>query len=300
MLYPELDSALEDQRPGGAVLNNQRVRIFTLGRFGVLLPDPRGDRMAIWRTRQSRQLLKQLLSARSHQCQVEELIETLWPDHDRIRGREYLRRTVMHLRRALEPGRPRYSRSTLVLSDRELLWLAVKDDGDLSPGVWLDAKCFEVTAVNALHRLECGLNARELCEFAIGLYGGVYLPSDLYCDWAEACRLRYRLLWLTLLFRYAESEIRQKKFLQALLVLEKLVEDDPDNEAATYWMIAVQALVGQRREALRAYARLAKNLSQALGAHPSLRLRALHEAVRNGEALDLWISQGPVRDALVS
>jgi DNA-binding SARP family transcriptional activator len=128
----------------------QGPRIFTLGDFRVL-PAQVGGQRTVWDGGPSNLLLKYLLSSPGYRSSSEKLIEELWPGATFDRGREYLRRQVMHLRRSLEPWRAQYAASYYLVTERESVALRVANG--VVDGLWVDANHFENLANEALDAL---------------------------------------------------------------------------------------------------------------------------------------------------
>lgn len=274
-----------------AIRTKEPLRIFTLGRFRVVLPEHTGGGEPAWSHPQSRTLLKCLVASPGHHLTSEQAIELLWPEGDPDSGRERLRDTLSKLRRALEPGRSAYHRSAYVLSDRASLRLIAHRQDEDADGVWLDADAFEHTAEAALAVLETGGDAHRITEAALALYHGPFLPMDRYSDWSRAPRQRYERLWSALVRRLAHVEAAARHLDRALRLLDRLIDIMPDDEDAIYLSMAIHAHAGRRGEALRIYQGLRTHLADTLGAQPMRELRLLSEAIRAGDAMDAALSR---------
>jgi DNA-binding SARP family transcriptional activator len=130
---------------------------------------------------------------------------------------------------------------------------------------------------------------------ALAVYRGHFLSVDLYSDWIVAARRRYQRLWTALLSGLARLELEGAHFDRAILLLARLVDDAPDDEAAVQHLMIAYAASGRRADALRAYHRLKVQLNAALGIEPSAHLRALEMTIRAGDP----VVSGP-RDVLVT
>jgi DNA-binding SARP family transcriptional activator len=231
--------------------------------------------------------LKYLLSSPGYRSSAEKLIDEIWPGALLDRGREYLRREVMHLRRSLEPGRRQYAASPYLITERQGIALRVANDAD--DGLWVDAVSFECLATDALEALDQGQRSTLASYEALALYRGHFLNMDLYFDWIVAARRRYQRLWTALVSALAELELEDAHFDKAILLLARLVDDSPDDEAAVRRLMVAYAASGRRAEALRTYHRLQVHLSAALDIEPCADLKALEQAIRAAQSMTDWM-----------
>ena len=254
------------------------------------MPPDSGNPKEAWTRPQGRALLKFLLVTPGYHCATELVIERLWPEVNLDRGREYLRRLVMHVRKTLEPDRPPYAASAYLVSDRESVGLRIGRTDDES-GIWFDAQQFEVLAGRALARCRRGEQMRDLGNAALDLYQGPFLPQDLYQDWLRPARQRYHLLWSTVVKRMAGVEVSDRQLDQAHLLLGKVVEAAPDDEDAVFRLMIVSAAGGMRVEALRLYEALRVELARTVASGPGPQLRSLRDAIRTGRSMDDWLAR---------
>jgi DNA-binding SARP family transcriptional activator len=263
-------------------------RVLSLGRWTVL---PGGRQVASWSSRQSELLLKYLISADHYRRRVEETIEEFWPAAPPRRGREYFRRSVMHLRRTLEPGRSSYAAPRYVLSDRQCITLQMKLAAPAdSAGIWLDAHEFEELTTKVLSGLQCNELLRDAANRALELYRGPFLIHDPEYGWAVRARDHYQRIWTVLVSGIARAETAQKNFDRAILLLGKLVDACPDDEDATHRLMVVYAATGRRGQALRLFDNLRRHLSESLDAAPGEVLTRLSAAVRAGDSMEQWLA----------
>jgi DNA-binding SARP family transcriptional activator len=270
---------------------DRRLSIYTLGDFRVVLPGSGPVREATWKRPQGRTLLKFLLTAPGYRSTTEQLIEHLWPEIKPDRGREYLRRLLMHVRRALEPDRPPYAASAYLLSDRDSVGIRIGGTDDDESGVWFDAHDFEALAGQALSSSQRGEDMRNPGNAALDLYQGPFLPHDLYDDWVRPTRQRYHRLWSTLVKRMAGLEVSDRQLDRAHLLLANLVEAVPDDEDAVFRLMIVSAAGGMRGEALRLYQALRVELARTVAGDPGPQFKSLHDAIRTGRSIDDWLAR---------
>lgn len=263
-------------------------RVLSLGRWTVV---PGGRQVASWSSRQSELLLKYLISAEHYKRRVEETIEEFWPGAPPRRGREYFRRSLMHLRRTLEPERSSYAASRYVLSDRQCITLQMKLAAPAnSPGIWLDAHEFDELTAKVLSGLQRNELLRDEANRALELYRGPFLAHDPESGWASRARDHYQRLWTVLVSGLARAETTLKNFDRAILLLGTLVDECPDDEDATFRLMVVYAATGRRGQALRLFENLRRYLSESLDARPGEVFIRLSAAVRAGDSMEQWFA----------
>lgn len=126
---------------------------------------------------------------------------------------------------------------------------------------------------------------------ALALYRGHFLNMDLYLDWIVAARSRYQRLWTALVGALAGLELEDEHFDKAILLLARLVDESPDDEAAVKRLMIAYAASGRRAEALRTYRRLRMHLSTTLDIEPGADLNVLEQAIRAAQPMADWMPQ---------
>jgi DNA-binding SARP family transcriptional activator/tetratricopeptide (TPR) repeat protein len=217
------------------------VSIRLLGQFSVCVG---GDTPPTQLTRRAAELL-QLLSLQPQRSLLnEQVVEALWPHLDPEAGSANLRKAAHHARQFV--GEP----DALVLRGGRVFLLPDR-------GVDCDAQRFESAADEAL----AGGDA-QACKMAAQLYGGDLLPDARYEPWTEAPRQRLRGKYLRLLRQAGD--------------LERLVREDPADEAAHLQLMREELAAGRRSSALRWYGHLRDHLQQAMGLRPGPQAEALY------------------------
>ncbi len=182
----------------------------------------------------------------------EEVVDALWPHLDPDAGKANLRKAAHHARQFIgEPG-------ALVLQGGRVALLP-------DHPVTCDAVHFEAAADEALARGDT-----QACRAAAGLYTGELLPEARYAAWAEAPRQRLRDKYLSLLRQAGD--------------LERLVQEDPTDEAAHLQLMKEELASGRRSSALRWYGHLRDHLRQSLGLAPGPQAQALYRECVEGMA----------------
>jgi DNA-binding SARP family transcriptional activator len=268
-----------------------QLRIYTLGRFDVLLPESAGGREALHGSARWHTLLKYLVATMGQRRSCEQAIEALWPGVDPERGRQHLRDAVSRLRRALEPAGRERGQSAYLIKNRATVGLLVDPDSGVDAGVWVDAVAFERLATGALKAWSRGEGARSMAEAAITLYQGPFLPAELRASWADQQRGHYRRLWAALVRNLVRMSLARGSSDHAILLLGRLIYDTPDDEDAVSMLMVILAAKHRRSEALRLYQSLKAHLRTSLGTPPAEALRALAAAIRAGDPMDRELAQ---------
>jgi len=189
--------------------------------------------------------LLQLLSLQPQRSLLnEEVVEALWPHLDPEAGSANLRKAAHHARQFV--GLP----DALVLRGGRVFLLPDRN-------VDCDVMGFERAADDALAG-----GAAEACRAAAALYGGELLPEARYEPWTEAPRRRLRDKYLRLLRQAGD--------------LERLVHEDPTDEAAHLQLMREALAAGRHSAALRWYGHLRDHLQQEMGFRPGPQAEALY------------------------
>jgi predicted ATPase/DNA-binding SARP family transcriptional activator len=208
------------------------------------------------------------------------LINLLWPEYDRARGRAALRRTLYTLNKALTGD-----------------WLDVsRQEVGLNPGagIWLDVDQFH------RHLAACETHkhpASQVCSAcvapltdAVALYRGDFLAgfglrdSINFDDWHffQADGLRRELAGA--LERLVRWHGAQREFEAAVGYARRWLALDPLNEQAHNELMRLYAWSGQRAAALRQYKECVQVLEDQLGLPPQEMTTQLCKAIEEGHA----------------
>ncbi|MBL0419898.1 AAA family ATPase [Ramlibacter sp. AW1] len=221
------------------------VSIRLLG--GFALEPARGDTAL---GRRATQLLELLSLQPQRSLLHDEVVEALWPHLSPGAGSANLRKAAHHARRYV--GTP----DALVLRGGRVFLLPGR-------GVDCDAEHFERAADHALSRGD-----PQACRDALELYRGELLPDARYEPWAEQPRQRLRDKYLRLLRQAGQ--------------LERLVQEEPADEAAHLALMEAELAAGRRTAALRWWAHLRDHLQASLGVAPGPRVEALYRRCVDG------------------
>ncbi|HLZ55679.1 MAG TPA: AAA family ATPase [Ktedonosporobacter sp.] len=254
------------------------LRIFTLGQFRLeryVDHQWRPVTDSAWQQQRVRALLAFLICQPERRVSRTEAMQALWPSSDRESASSKLTKILHRLRKILGSVQAGPFQGSLLRSEGEWLVLAGQEQ------IWVDADAFEELVVAMDEEEDEPAYERALQE-AIALYGGDFLPEGRQVEWVSA---RHQMLWHTwvgLLLELADLYIARSDTRAAIEVLNRLLANDPSNEAGVQRLISVLARQKRRGEALRIYHRLTEVLQRDYQATPSLETQALYEVVRQG------------------
>ncbi|HKO23122.1 MAG TPA: winged helix-turn-helix domain-containing protein, partial [Chloroflexota bacterium] len=184
------------------------LRIVTLGAFAISTGREHIG-PARWGRPKVQKLFKYLLTARHHCTHRDVLMDALWPDLPVDAAWSNLKTAIYRLRRVLEPQLlPRQASQFLVAEGASYrLLLAPQDRWD---------------AADFLRQAEAAQRSHRDEDFAaaVALYGGDYLPDDIYEDWAIELRERLRSAYERLLLAWGEALAGQGAYEPAIEVTE--------------------------------------------------------------------------------
>jgi ATP/maltotriose-dependent transcriptional regulator MalT/DNA-binding SARP family transcriptional activator len=252
------------------------LRIRMLGAFTVW----RGDheiRDREWRSSKARQLLQLLLTERGQALPRERVVEALWPDMDIDAATNNLRVTINRLSKALEPERPDGAPSAYLVQQGETYAFNIASDHRI------DVVEF-VEAINEGRRADQrGQRAAVIaaCRRAVQLYGGPYLPDNMYEDWTVVERERLALMFVEAALRLGALLLEEGAVHEAIGLGWRVIEIDQTQEEAYRLLMRAHAALGERSTALRLYARCVSVLQNELGIAPLPETTALYHALRD-------------------
>ena len=233
-----------------------RVSIRTLGAFEVRLGN-RSVPAGAWTQRRASDLVKILALADGHRAHRDRVIDALWPDLAPEAGAANLHKAAHYARKALG------SADAVVLRESHLaLWPTAS--------VEVDSGVFQAAAEAAL-----AAGDSDACREAADLYRGELLPDDRNEEWVQIPRDRLRTLYL--------------RTLRGAGLWERVVAEEPTDEAAQRALIRTYAETGNRYAALTQFHSLRDALAQD-GLEPDSESLALF-----GEIVHSPIAISPVR-----
>ncbi len=285
--YPALRTLLKDRSPAVRQAAEDALerlvyrppytlRIRTLGAFAVW----RGDhevRDREWRSSKARQLFQLLLTERGRAVPRELVLDTLWPEMEPEAAANNLRVTVNRLSKALEPDRPDGAPPAYLIQQGETYSFNTASDHQL------DTVEFTAAIAEAQRAEQRGQRAAIIAAYrrAIALYGGPYLPDNMYEDWTVVERERLAMMFIEAALRLGALLLDEGAIHEAIGLAWRVVEIDQTQEDAYRLLMRAHAALGERSTALRLYARCTEVLQQELGVAPLPDTTALYASLRD-------------------
>src|SRR5215213_2572258 len=221
-----------------------------------------------------RVLLAVLLTRPGRVVSVDALVQGLWADDPPRSADKTLQSYVVHLRRALEPGRSRGAAGTV---------LVTRDPGYLlrvAPGE-LDAARFAELVTRGRQLLAAGAveAAAATLREGLGLWRGEAFEEFPQVDACTAEAARLAELRLGAIEERVEADLVLGRHRELLAELEGLTREHPLRERLWGQLLLCLYRCGRQAEALLAYQRARATLVEELGIEPGVELRRLHTAI---------------------
>ena len=235
-----------------------------------------------------RAVLAVLLLQPNRVVSADRLVEDVWAGHAPEASVTSLQTYVFHLRRALEPGRPRGGAGeVLATRDRGYLLQVSRER--------LDAALFEDGLAAGLAALEAGRHsqASERLGRALGLWRGPVLADLSGYAFIQVEAARLEELRLAAWEARIEADLALGRHNAVTAELEKLVAEHPLRERLHGQLMLALYRGGRQADALAAYRRVRDLLAAELGIDPGEPLQRLHASVlAHDPALD-WNGSRP-------
>ena len=253
-------------RPELRTKPTERQEIRSFGNFQVFIGDD--EQPLHWPTAKARELFAYLLYTLPLHADKWEICERLWPDSDPKRMEHNLHSSVSRVRQTLRQA----GADKVLLRDRQNYYLDLSDfDNDYDQ---FERLAGEFTSTqNAQTKLR---HAKEL----IHLYDGPLFGAEDY-KWADAKREEQQIVYKQALWLVLKSEVATGQDEQAELNLQRLLQIDCCNEAAS---AELMKLYGRRRDRVsivQTYKQLSDNLARELQLIPSVKMNRLYESLLN-------------------
>ncbi len=249
-----------------------RVKIYSLGRFSVLLNDTpvsvngKGQNKPV-------ELLKALIAMGGRDVSEAKISEALWPDAEGDSAHSAFTTTLSRLRKLL---------------GSEMLCI---HDGRLSLNdhfCWLDSWAYErsIGELEALLSLSDtpGLDAVEQkmqCIFK--LYHGAFMDKETQMGWMLAQRGRLQTKLLRSIKRLISFYSRAGQCAKVISLYEKVLELDPLSEEYYYGLMKCHAGQGNSAEALAVYDHCCSLLNATFAIEPSGKIQQLYQLIKKGD-----------------
>lgn len=244
------------------------VRVFTLGRFEVLIED---QQPAIGRKTPHRPLtlLKALIAMGGRRVSCDRLASALWPDADGDTARKSFDTTLYRLRKLLAHEQALLcTESTLSLDARYC---------------WVDAWAFEhlIGKIRrAIHDSDVEMTPvtmQQLCDQLFHLYQNHFLRQDDDMHWAVSMRERLRSKFVNFLVDCGRYWEHRSNWRLALDCYQRGLDVDDLVEVFFQRMMVCYLELGRISEGMAAYRRCKLLLSVVLGLRPESATESIHE-----------------------
>jgi DNA-binding SARP family transcriptional activator len=196
----------------------------------------------------------------------------LWPDSSEEQAHTNLRNLLYKLRQAL-PESVQY----LVVNRHMLMW----QDNDF----WtMDVQEFEqaVSMAEQAELMEDHAMLRRALEKAMDLYRGDLLPG-CYDEWILRERERFSQLHLEVMEKLIYLQEKESDFSGAIRIAQRLLHEDPFQEASYRHLMRLYAAGGNRAAAIRAYQNCVALLKRELGVEPGHETQQAYEQIIHSE-----------------
>lgn len=238
------------------------VKINTLGRFEILLEEvPLTFSGKV--QKKPLEMLKAVIAFGGTNVPADLLTDTLWPDAEGDLARKSFEVTLSRLRQLLGSETPiRYSAGQLSIDPKFCR---------------VDSLVLEETLAKMKGSGEG--QAARLCETAVGLYAGDFLPSDLHLAFTAHRRETLKNGLLSAVMTAGRRLERAGQFEKAAEYYVKGIETDKLTEELYQRLMICYRETGKNAEAVRTYRRCRDALKDDLGIEPSSRTEAVYTSL---------------------
>ncbi|MDX9990424.1 MAG: BTAD domain-containing putative transcriptional regulator [Anaerolineales bacterium] len=219
-----------------------------------------------WRREKARQLFQLLITFRKAPLNRDQLCEYLWPEADPQTAQRNFKVTLNALYQVLEPERNPGKESAFISRDENLYFLRPGAD------LWLDVDEFSDT-------LRLASPDPQILQRSLALYQGEYLPGAIYETWPAEERERLASLFLENADKLAGVLIEKKQYPEAIVVCQKILEQDNCWERAYRSLMLAYAALGDRGQVARIYQRCLQTLRDELDVGPSPETEKLYRTL---------------------
>ncbi len=252
------------------------LRIRCFGKFQVWAGNMRRpiDDSA-WGLAKAKNIFKYLLIHRRQPIHQEVLLDLFWRDSDLKRGLDSVRRAIYCIRRALQPALSNYAKSAYISHHNQHYTLLLPDGSEVDYDLFERHLDFAKTAL-----LQGDLRkARKHFLNMTEIFSDEFLPEDIYWEWLEPIRQRFKIQFIDLGIRLAMKLTQAGFHENALDITQILKEKDPCNEDVTALMMKAYHRSGYPSLALSVYKDYSRNIKKSLAHEPSHYLQQLSQAI---------------------
>ena len=239
------------------------VRIYTLGRFSVLL-DGKPLEFSGKAQRKPLELLMALVAFGGREVSERQLTEALWPDAEGDAAHQACAVALHRLRKLL-------GHDAAVTLQRNHFSL----DGRL---VWVDTWALDRALASYSDRTPAARTSAS--EQVLALYQGPFLGQQVDLGWAIPLRERLRVRFMRHLAERGRVLFEAGEVGAAVALFEKGLSVDPLAEEFYRQLMVCYQLLDRRAEAIGVYQRCEKTLA-TLGVAPAPKTTALYQTLQN-------------------
>lgn len=239
-----------------------RVRITTLGRFEVLRDD-QPLHVSGKEQKKPLELLKALIAFGGSEVPVARLTDAVWPDADGDLAHKSFEMTLSRLRRLLGGEHIVTYRARQLTIDP--LYCRVDS-------LALESLLEKIPSASDDHVM-------VLCEKAISLYKGPFLPGDTGLQWAVSCRDKLRNKLLRVILTAGRQYEQAGEWERAAGYYSKGIEMDNLAEEFYRRLMICHCNLGNHADAGKTYKSCCRLLQNELGMTPSPETTAVYSAI---------------------
>jgi DNA-binding SARP family transcriptional activator len=237
------------------------IRICTLGRFAIFKDN--GELQDGGKTQKKPlEMLKALIAAGGADVSAARLAEELWPDAEGDHARKSFEVTLSRLRH---------------LFDKEII---LYSGGQLT----INQDCCRVDSLVLAGIIEQAVKAPPeriggLCDQALGLYQGHFLPDDTALAWSVHRREKLKNGLLQIILKAGRHAEHTGGWEEAAGYYEAGLNIDPLTEEFYQHLMICYRELGRQAAAVKAYRRFAELLLKRMGIKPSHETRAIYSSL---------------------
>ena len=225
-------------------------------------------------------LLAYLITFRSREVPVEELINLLYPGEQGTRPTGALKTLVYRVRELLdELGLPE-SRDMILVARGSYAWNA-------EVPIALDADIFELACQRSGTAWLTPEEKLETCLGALALYRGDYLSKAMGERWVNQLAPYYHSMYIRLVQTTAGLLSQQERWEDVIQVCGRAIQIDHYEESFYYHLIRGLIRTGQTRQALERYKRMYSLFYTELGVPPSAEMVELYQEINQERSRDV-------------
>lgn len=217
-------------------------------------------------------LLAYLITFRSQEIPIGELINLLYPGEEGSRPTGALKTLVYRVREILEELGIPDSREMILVTRGSYAWNA-------SVPVQLDTDLFELACQRSGSAWLSPEERLELCMSALALYRGDFLTKAAGERWVNQLIPCYHSMYVRLVQTAAGLLAEQERWEEVIQICGRAIQIDGYEEKFYYYLIRGLIRTGQTQQALERYKRMYSVFYTELGVPPSSEMTELYQEI---------------------